>query len=637
MLICTGIRADSSIKHGSTQGKVVSSPLGRTSCKSTPPPIVNSMIPLSSPLWSVPAPSGDAMQSVMPRGPGMDYSQTVSPLHPQQIPVRNFVGHNTWISQSPFRATWVASPPATAIDTSSRFPVLPFSETAQLTTMKEPSLPLSSGVKSVSSGPLVQSASGVSVFPGTSPILDSRKVTGPSSQHSDAKPRKRKKTPVSEDSSKILLPQSQTETVLAPVSITHMPVPAPIGVPHVTASVSSSSTAGLISKVSSERAVPVLPTNSNDQLLKIDRESRQKVTLSDETFTELKKARAHAEDASASAATAVSHSQEVWNQLDRQKNSGFVPDVESKLAYAAVVVAAASAVARAAAAAANVASNAALQAKLMADDAFKSSSCSENNEMLFGLEKATPASILKGENLKSGPSSIILAAREAARRNVEAASAASKKAENMDAIVKAAELAAEAVSQAGKIVGMDDPLSLNDLLEAGMNGYWRPSQEPARMVANAGDSNIRRLDNLREGPETSTVQSMEAPSDKRETHTANQGTLATGELLGDSIDDRTRLIEGIPSSLVSSIKSTKGQRGVKASDLAKTIGVVPESDIGSKSSSISIQIEQGKEVEPLKVDSIKEGSYVEVCGLNTCINCVILYFSWLNACNSLLS
>ncbi|KAK1565396.1 hypothetical protein Q3G72_025569 [Acer saccharum] len=608
----SGARApDQAIKHGTIQGKVASSPLGRTSSKGTPSPIVNPMMPLSSPLWSIPTPSSDALQSSgMPRGAVMDYQQTLSPLHPHQTPVRNFVGHNTsWISQSPFRATWVPSPQTSAFDTNARFPVLPITEPVQLTPVKEPSVPHPSGVKPISSATLIQSVSPANVLSVTSPILDPKKVTVSAGQHStDPKSRKRKKNPISEASSQIKLPpQSQTEMVLAPIVTSHM-----------STSVSITTPASLVSKVSSERVImPISPTISTDHILKGEQEVRQRANLSEETLTKLKEARTQAEDASVSAAAAVSYTLEVWNQLDRQKNSGLVPDVESKLASAAVMVASAAAVARAAAAAANVASNAALQAKLMAEEALNSSgysNSSENNgtslfDSMKNLGKATSASILKGENVKSSSSSIIFAAREAARRNVEAASAASKRAENMDAIVKAAELAAEAVSQAGKIVAMGDPLSLSDLIEAGMEGYWRAPQSSAHTVAKSTDGNGEKLnmDSVREGPDTSVNHVKEVPLDNRKTQTTNQEMLTTS-----SIEDHARLVDGITGSLATSVKNTKGHRGGKALDLTKTIGAVPESENGSRSSSITIQIEQEKEVNPLKENSIKEGSHVEV-------------------------
>lgn len=164
------------------------------------------------------------------------------------------------------------------------------------------------------------------------------------------------------------------------------------------------------------------------------------------------------------------------------KESGSVSEVEEKLASAAVAAAAAASVAKAAAEAAKVASEAALQAKMMVEEALSSAKTGhpgQNSEAGLDvgkdLAKLTPVSILKGKDKVNGSSSIISVAREAARRRVEAASAATKRAENLDAILKAAELAAEAVSQAGIIVAMGDPLpfTISELVEAGPESYWK--------------------------------------------------------------------------------------------------------------------------------------------------------------------
>ncbi|KAG6684184.1 hypothetical protein I3842_12G050200 [Carya illinoinensis] len=99
-----GVRAlEQAIKQNVFQSKGISSPLGRTSSKGIPT-VVNSVVALSSPLWSIPTPCDALQSSVMPRGSVMDYQQALSPLHPYQTsPVRNFVGHNTsWIPQVPF-------------------------------------------------------------------------------------------------------------------------------------------------------------------------------------------------------------------------------------------------------------------------------------------------------------------------------------------------------------------------------------------------------------------------------------------------------------------------------------------------------------------------------------------------------
>lgn len=615
----SGTRApDQATKHGAIPSKVASSPLGRAISKGTPSPTLNPIIPLSSPLWSIPTPSAETVQSSgMPRSAVMDYQQALSPLHAHQTPsIRNFAGQNTsWMSQAPFRTTWVASPQTSGFDAGARFPVLPITETVQLTPAKEPSLPHSSGIKHVSSGPMIQSMSPATVFPGTSPMLDPKKMSSSPSQHStDPKPRKRKKTPASEDLGQIMLhSQSQTE-----------PVSAPIVSSHTYTSVSFATPASLVSKASTEKEIPVSPAASADLIRGGNKEAQPKASLSEETLTKLKQAKTQAEDAATFAAAAVSHSQEIWNQMDKLKNSRLVSDVESKLASAAVAIAAAAAVAKAAAAAANVASSAALQAKLMADEALDSSDYG-NSSLINGtslsdsvkdMGKATPASILKGENAMSGSSSIIFAAREAARRQVEAASFASKRAENMDAIVKAAELAAAAVSQAGKIVALGDPFPLDELIEAGPEGYWKVPQASTQLVPTSNEMNGERLnmDCVGGGSDTFAGHSKEVPSENSgENETSNQQGFPTlRNVSGESFDDHAPVVDGISGSVVASRKNIKGHKGGKALDLTKTTGVVPESNIGSRPPSITIQIERERGSEPLKDNIIKEGSCVEV-------------------------
>ncbi|RWV78236.1 hypothetical protein GW17_00060826 [Ensete ventricosum] len=105
--------------------------------------------------------------------------------------------------------------------------------------------------------------------------------------------------------------------------------------------------------------------------------------------------------------------------------------------------------------------------KLQAENAFAYADAAN-------LLTSTPVSSSKGKDKICGPCSIISEARETTRKRVEAASAAIKRAENLDAILKAAEMAAEAVSQAGTIIAMGDPLpfSISELVEAGPEGHW---------------------------------------------------------------------------------------------------------------------------------------------------------------------
>ncbi|XWS49726.1 hypothetical protein CRYUN_Cryun12cG0027800 [Craigia yunnanensis] len=594
--------SDQSIKQSALQSKVTSSPASRSTSKGTPSSIVNPMIPLSSPSWSIAAPSGDALQPTgIPIGAVMDYQQALSPLHPP--PIMNFVGHNApWMSQSPFHGPWV--PQTSAFDGNARFPVLPITETVNLTPVREAYVPHSSGMKQVSTVPMVQSGSPANVFAGT-PLLDSKKATVTAGQHSaDPKPRKRKKSTVSEFPGQIIL-HSQTESLSASVATSHASTPTAITSP-----------ATIVSKSSTDKFITSI---SADHLKKGDRDSDQKATLSEETLRKHKEAQKLAEDAAALAAAAVSHSQEIWSLLDKHKNSGLAPDVETKLTSAAVAIAAAASVAKAAAAAANVASNAALQAKLMADEALVSSgyrnsiptNAISSSDNVKNLGEATPASILRGEDATTSLNSVIVAAREAARRRVEAASAASKRAENMDAIVKAAELAAEAISQAGKIVAMGEPFPLNELVEAGPEAYWKVPQ--ASPEPNGATREHIDKGGSVEAPGSSVRHPKVVPVDKREKQSDNHGMSPTlREMARESMEDHSRLTDGSLSPAATSGKDKKGQKGHKASYVAKTKGVTSESEIGIVSPSMATQTEHEKARETSKDNNIREGSRVEV-------------------------
>ncbi|KAF9685410.1 hypothetical protein SADUNF_Sadunf03G0051700 [Salix dunnii] len=579
-----GARApDQAIKQSNVQSKVIASPIGRIS-KGTST-IVNPMVPLSSPLWSAPNPSSDTFQSSsMPRGPFMDHQRTLSPLHLHQTPqIRNFAS-NPWISQSPFCGPWVTSPQTLALDTIGRFSAqLPITEPVQLTPVKDLSKPIASGPKHVSLGPVVQSGASASVFTGNFPVADAKKVTASSSQPlTDPKPRKRKKASVSESPGQnIFRTHLQTESVPGPV-VTSYPL------------TSFSMTAPIVfaSKPPTERYVTSVSPTPTD-MRKGDQNAEQRNILSEETLDKVKAARVQAEDAANLAAAAVSQRQEIWNQLDKQRNSGLSPDVETKLASAAVAIAAAAAVAKAAAAAANVASNAALQAKLMADEALVSGgynnpsqdsaiSVSEGKE---SLGKTTPDSILKGDDGTNSSSSILVAAREAARWRVEAASSAAIRAENMDAIVKAAELAAEAVSQAGKIVAMGDPLSLNELVAAGPEGYWEVAQINNELGSKSNGIGRKTINKntVGEGSNTSPVPG------KKETQFNNCGKSPAP--IERSTVDHARLVDGFTNSAAATLKDAKGRKGYKVS----------ESEDGSRSLGTIVDY-----------NCIKKGSHVEV-------------------------
>ncbi|XP_068467898.1 uncharacterized protein [Phaseolus vulgaris] len=558
-------------KQSAVQGKGISSPLGRTNSKATPP-IVNPLIPLSSPLWSLSTlglGSHSLQTSALARDSVVDYPQAITPLHPYQTtPVRNFLGPNTpWISQTPLRGPWIASP-TPAPDNSTHISVSPVSDTIKLGPMKA-SQPPSSSIKNVNSGLPTSSAGLQSIFAGTSSLLDANNMAVSPAQHSsDPKPKKRKKVVVSEDFGQRAL-QS-----LAPAVGSHTSTSVAVVAPVANVPIST------VEK--SVVSISLADQSKNDQNV-------EKRIMSDEALMKVKEARGHAEEASALSTAAVNHSLELWNQLDKHKNSGLMPDIEAKLASAAVAAAAAAAIAKAAAAAANVASNAALQAKLMADEALLSSDYDnsiQSNQISLSdgtnnLGKATPASILNGANGTNSPGSIIVAAKEAVKRRVEAASAATKRAENMDAIVKAAELAAEAVSQAGKIVSMGDPLTLSQLVEAGPEGCLKSTRESSQQFGKFKDitRDTVNIDKVIDIPETSYAQ--------------NRDILSGG---------------AISSSIKINEKKSRGPKGHKViSDLIKTVDGVHVSN-----SETEAPFTASNGFEGLHRSSIKEGLLIEV-------------------------
>ncbi|CAH8387416.1 unnamed protein product [Eruca vesicaria subsp. sativa] len=434
-----------------------------------------SIIPLSSPLWSLSTPLETLQSRSNQRGSAA--APLPSSSHAlQAAPVTN-IGHNTaWMSPLPYSNPWLASPQTSGFDVGSRFPVFPITESVKLTPTKESSLPYSVG-KHVLSG-----TSG-NVFKGTQTFEPASTIVAPSQHSTGTKSRKRKKMSASVESDpSILNSLQQTEVVVSPLVSLSTPV-------HVTAAPGTlASNAGTLPSVDSISAVPVnLVSTFTGKKMKSSLQSpifggnlvsevEQGSVLPVDTIDKLNEAKMHAEDASALATAAVSHSEYVWKQIEQQRHTGLQPETQGRLASAAVSIAAAAAVAKAAAAAANVAANAALQAKLMAEEASLPSVSYQGTDVIT-QGQGTPVSVLKGEGAVASSSPFLSAAREAAKKRVEAATAATKLAENMDSIVKAAELASEAVSQAGILVSMGHPPSLNKLVELGPSNYWRQPQE----------------------------------------------------------------------------------------------------------------------------------------------------------------
>ncbi|CAN4077985.1 unnamed protein product [Withania somnifera] len=595
------------------QNKVTNSAAGRaSSSKATNSPAVSPMISLSSPLWNMPTPSRDGLSSA--RGAAIDY-KTLSSMHPYQTPpARTFVGHTaSWLPQAPFPGPWVASPQNSAFDISAPLPALPVTESVKLTPVKESSSPIAAGGKHALPGSVAHA--------GDSGILSGAPLHGkkaasvlPSQCSADQKSRKRKKASGTEDRTQRSKIGTSSELVTAPVICTQLSNKAPATVdfgqlssvaiaplavaPLVAHSQSGPasvpiigghfSTSVVITPPSSSVPennfdIPITSAPSSVDLSKIELDFGKK-TPTMEYLSKVEEAKLQAEDAAANAAAAVSRCQDVWSRLDKHKNSDLASDIEVKLTSAAAAVAAATSVAKAAAAAAKLASNAALQAKLMADEAmiaYDLSNSSQTNAVSFpnivnNLGSTTPASVLKSQDVGNGSSSIIFAAREASRRRIEAASAASRHAENLDAIVKAAELAAEAVSHAGKVVALADPLPLTQLVEAGPDSYWKVSQTLSGQSVK--DTNVNEDESgilvVEKAPGIFSKRS-EGPSveEMHPTIPDRQPTSVSENIIEDNI--RNKEVTQTPSTVVE--KDVRGATGHSLPEVSKTVGLVAES------------------------------------------------------------
>ncbi|CAN6899433.1 unnamed protein product [Brassica oleracea] len=576
----------------SRAGKTETPSMSHTSSKASS--ATKPIIPLSSPLWSLSTPLETLQSRSIQRGSAAAPLPSSSHAH-QAASVTN-IGHNTaWMSPLPYPNPWLASPQTSGFDVGSRFPVFPITESVKLTPTKESSLPYSGG-KHVLSG-----TSG-NIFKGTQTLEPASTVVAPAQHSTGTKSRKRKKMPVSVESDpSILNSLQQTEVVVSPLVSISTPVP-------ITAAPGSlTSNAGTLPSVDSISAVPMnLVSTFPGKKMKSSLQSpifggnlvsevKQRSVLPADTIDKLNEAKMHAEDASALATAAVSHSEYVWKQIEQERHAGLQPETQGRLASAAVAIAAAAAVAKAAAAAANVAANAAFQAKIMAEEASLPSVSYQGNELhksndVLTQGQGTPASVLKGEGAVVSSSPFLSAAREAAKKRVEAATAATKRAENVESIVKAAELASEAVSQAGILVSMGHPPSLNKLVEVGPSNYWRQAQESEKVQP-------CKVGVLEKETETTSDRGFASPSTA---HTELDGSARTADGLGLGL------------GLVSATgKKTNGQKGHISADVAKHTAGVFEPEVGSKSS-IDTQTESEQIMKKANDECIKEGSHVEV-------------------------
>ncbi|XP_019150251.1 PREDICTED: uncharacterized protein LOC109147069 isoform X2 [Ipomoea nil] len=600
---------DQAINQGLQQSKVLSSAAARSSSKGSSTPIVTPMIPLSSPLWNIATPSCDSrVSSSVVSGAVVDY-QSFSSLNPYQIPPgRNLAGYTTWLSQTSLPAPWVASTQTAAFDVSTRFPVLPITEPVKLTPVKESSMAASGGTKHMPTNSMAPSVlSGI--IAGNTSMIDNKKA--PASP-ADPKSRKRKKPSVTDGHGQISLPVAPAELVSAPSSSGYssksvglissvgrspsQTLSAPVVSSHFSTLVAVTTSPSFVPKGKSD-----LVTASS---LLVDHSKRAEInvvrrTLTPEDIKNVEEAKLQAEEASAHAAAALGHFQGIWIELDKQKSSSLMPDVEAKLASAAVAIAAAASVAKAAAAAAKVASDAAAQVKRIADEALVSSKSVtiENSAVALSnsvsnLGSATPASILK-----SGDGNFV---------RIEAMSAASRHAENLMAVVKAAELAAEAVSHAGKVV-IGDPLPLSELVKAGPDGFWKVSESMSQSKdVNGGKSGVNMVE---QGSDVFPKQSA-GPSVKA--LRALKGGLSPhpGGTSANTIAGSVRAEEGISSSILHADKDICSNKGPTTSEFNKTLDISTGPEIESRSTSL-LHGDYGN-IASSMIDSIKEGCLVEV-------------------------
>ncbi|GAB2300855.1 hypothetical protein Dimus_034889 [Dionaea muscipula] len=619
---------DSAAKQVSQQSMLLPSPVSRASGKASPATVVNPTIPLSSPLWTMLTPARSISQpSGLQRGPMMDFQPVVSPLQPYQSPpMRNLAAPVSWPSQSPFPATWVSAARASMSDASAIVAPLSITETVNLTPSSNPSRASAPGMKHVTSSPPVHVVAPTTLFSGVSPLLETTKGTVSAEQYSaEVKPKKRKKVPALNDLDDIsVLSETQTEQVVAssimtPTSLFVLsetrrePLGASSVMPPTSSLVTVTTPAFFIPKTDVNKpSVEVVPISSVEQVRKVDLDTRMMVSCSEETLSKVAEAKLQAEKAASLAANAVSHSQALWSQLAKQRELGLTSEVEARLASAAVAIAAAASVAKVAAAAAEIASNAALQARLMADEAMLSVKYSDGSSFrdVPNLGNATPASILKADGESTELStSILVAAKEAAKRRLEAASAASKQAENLDAIVKAAELAAEAVSQAGQIVAMGDPLSLSKLMRAGPDQYWKLSSASPELALKMNNKNGG--ESAENGEDASLMAfGHEMPHERSVMETTQGKETSTRTSSNDMLDDNSRLINGCELSTLVDEQGLDRLKSDKAVQVAKSVEVLPQLETGSKDEAFENQ--DDGEMHISYENTIKEGCMVEV-------------------------
>ncbi|KAI3865839.1 hypothetical protein MKX03_035792 [Papaver bracteatum] len=608
---------------------------GRPSGVGAPPSMVSPVIPMSSPLWNVSSPCEGlyaSSSSTMKGGPLMDPHQTLVQVHhPYQSPhLRHYVGStNTWQSQAPTPATWVVSTPQSSSLSAPNAihpAASPISEAVHVPSGREPSS------ASRPSGLVQQPALPPSTSARTtSPIVDVKRTPPPSGKQAaaESKPRKRRKGSASleiDQISTFVQPTSAPEPVSSHGDGHQLPTTSITPITSVPSDFDPNVSADSSFVLATTSLTPPKP-NFHVVVGHADTEQQSGTVLSEETYRQIDQAQQQAEEASSLATAAVNHSQSVWVQLAIQKSSGLVSDLEAKLASAAVAIAAAAAVAKAAAAAAKIASDAALQAKLMADEVLvlpcqlgniSSDACLHGGVKNMG-NFVSPASILKGKDRTNNSDSILVVAREAAKKRVEAASAATRRAQNLDAVVKAAGMAAEAVSQASTIIAMGDPVpfTLQELVEAGPENYWKAQQhhlfsdQTAKLNSNstnmaqqaeafcAEEGVTRCIENNLKEMEGTSDQGKKVPPPKE---------------LSKQVENNNLLVNGIRRGPAGS-----GEKGLtepkpgRTSNFVETIGSAPVESVCALQSAQSEEYEAARESARTSIENqIEEGSVVEV-------------------------
>ncbi|KAM0821416.1 hypothetical protein ACQ4PT_054831 [Festuca glaucescens] len=426
-------------------------------------------VPLHSPTFSMSPLASSALN--LQRSSHLDFSQAVSPVFTYNSQTRQPTSAAaSWFPQGPRAAPWLV-PPQNLIFDSSMQPTAPSGESA-----KGP-------CKNIS----ISQATPLAVVheeKQKAPASTKRNRVGAASQ----KPRKRKKASASPEQQPDIA-SSQLKTDLASVT------PATKHVPGFTLSTPSPSNvlgSGLIPNASLITSVPNYLGGKS-----VDR----RIIFSEQISGAVEQCMDQDKCASMYSMEALRVSEGVWSQLSTNSMGKLPADVEQKLTSAAAAASAAVSVAKVAAEAAKMATTAALQAKMMAEEAFGSSKYFNSlqkrdagevdvNNNLSSVSSFTPKSSWKTKDSTHAPGSTISVAREVARKRVEEASAAAKRAENLDAILKAAELAAEAVFKAGSIIGMGEPLpfTLGELLEAGPDGYWKSDRVKNKKAENTIDN-----------------------------------------------------------------------------------------------------------------------------------------------------